>query len=412
MTRSYMINSLALIILLLSFSINLIAALEKTSVEFIRTSCGLTTYPTLCFNSLSSKAGAIQTSPKLLAQTALSVSLDTTITTSSSMVKLSQVHGMAPRQIAAMKDCMELLSDSVYQMKKSLVEMNRPGSKDFGLVMSDIQTWISSALTDEDTCSEGFANDPKMKNVVRGKIVNVVHLTSNALGNSQVKDNKIELLVQQYEQFVISEDESIDSAFARFNTIITSLKALDEGYSSKNYVRKFLRDLHPKWRAKVTAIEESKDLTSLSLDELIGNLKVHEMIIKKDSKIVKAKVEMKSLALKAKKESSDEERSTSGSEDEEYAIAVRDFKKFFKRRGRFVRQPRNDKKTFQRSRDDKNGKSERKCFRCGDTNHLIGECPKPPLETETKVAFSLDSDENSSIDDLALAMEYDKICTK
>ncbi|GJU29073.1 integrase, catalytic region, zinc finger, CCHC-type containing protein [Tanacetum coccineum] len=60
-------------------------------------------------------------------------------------------------------------------------------------------------------------------------------------GNNQVKDNKIDLLVQQYEQFIISEDESIDSAFARFNTIITSLKALDEGYSSKNYVRKFLR---------------------------------------------------------------------------------------------------------------------------------------------------------------------------
>ncbi|GJS75109.1 hypothetical protein Tco_0724990 [Tanacetum coccineum] len=92
--------------------------------------------------------------------------------------------------------------------------------------------------------------------------------------NSQVKDNNIDLLVQQYEQFVISEDESIDSAFAGFNTIITSLKSLDEGYSNKNYVRKFLRALHPKWRAKVTAIEESKDLTSLSLDELIRNLKV------------------------------------------------------------------------------------------------------------------------------------------
>ncbi|GJW20696.1 hypothetical protein Tco_0031318 [Tanacetum coccineum] len=77
------------------------------------------------------------------------------------------------------------------------------------------------------------------------------------------------------------------------------------------------------------------------------------MIIKKDSEIVKAKVERKSLALKAKKESSDEECSTSGSENEEYAMAVRDFKKFFKRRGRFVRQPRNNKKTFQRSRDDK-----------------------------------------------------------
>ncbi|GKE09927.1 retrovirus-related pol polyprotein from transposon TNT 1-94, partial [Tanacetum coccineum] len=94
----------------------------------------------------------------------------------------------------------------------------------------------------------------------------------------------------------------------------------------------FLRALHPKWRAKVTTIEESKDLTSLSLDELIRNLKVHEMITKKDSKIVKAKAERKSLALKVKKESSDEECSTSGSEDEEYAMAVRDFKKFFKRR--------------------------------------------------------------------------------
>ncbi|GJV84786.1 hypothetical protein Tco_1524684 [Tanacetum coccineum] len=120
-------------------------------------------------------------------------------------------------------------------------------------------------------------------------------------GNSQVKDNKIDRLVQQYEQFIIFEDESIDSVFARFNTIITSLEALDEGYSRKNYVRKFLRALHPKWRAQVTAIEESKYLTSLSLDELIGNLKVYEMIIKKDYEIVKAKRERKSLALKLKR---------------------------------------------------------------------------------------------------------------
>ncbi|GKB68692.1 hypothetical protein Tco_0930104 [Tanacetum coccineum] len=110
-----------------------------------------------------------------------------------------------------------------------------------------------------------------------------------------------------------------------------------------NEAKMFLSALHPKWRAKVTTIEESKDLTLLSLDELIGNLKVCEMIIKKDSEIVKAKVGRKSLALKAKKESSDEECSTFGSEDEEYAMAVRDFKKFFKRRGRFVRQPQNDK---------------------------------------------------------------------
>nr|GEZ00005.1 UBN2 domain-containing protein [Tanacetum cinerariifolium] len=89
-------------------------------------------------------------------------------------------------------------------------------------------------------------------------------------GNNQVKDNRIDLLVQQYETFVIFKDESIDSAFARFNTVITSLKALDDGYSSKNYVRKFLSALHPKWRAKVTAIEELKDLRCDDTNHLIG----------------------------------------------------------------------------------------------------------------------------------------------
>ncbi|GJV22247.1 copia protein, partial [Tanacetum coccineum] len=168
------------------------------------------------------------------------------------------------------------------------------------------------------------------------------------------KNNEAKMVIynalprKEYERiFMCNTAKEIWKTLLITHQAITSLKGLDEGYSSKNYVRKFLRALHPKWRAKVTAIEESKDLTSLSLDELIGNLKVHEMIIKKDSEIVKAKVERKSLALKAKKESSDEECSTSGSEDEEYAMAVRDFKKFFKRR---------------------------------DPNHLIGECPKPPRD--------------------------------
>nr|GEW18690.1 zf-CCHC domain-containing protein/UBN2 domain-containing protein [Tanacetum cinerariifolium] len=165
-------------------------------------------------------------------------------------------------------------------------------------------------------------------------------------------------------------------------TLVMSLKVLDEGYSSKNYVRKFFRALHPKWRAKVTTIKESKDLTSLLLDELTGNLKVHEIIIKKDSKIIKAKGERKSLALKAKNKSSDEKSSTFRSEDEEYAMAVRDFKKFFKRRGR-------------------------KCFRCGDPNYLIGECPKPPKDKNQR-AFVKGSWSDSSEEDDEKAK--DKAC--
>ncbi|GJR13045.1 hypothetical protein Tco_0795697 [Tanacetum coccineum] len=218
-------------------------------------------------------------------------------------------------------------------------------------------------------------------------------------GNNQVKDNKIDLLVQQYEQCVISEDESIDSAFARFNTIITSLKDLDADYSGKNYVRKFLRALHPKWRAKITTIEESKDFTSLSLDELIGNLKVHEMIIKKDSEIVKAKGERKYLALKANKESSDEECSTSGSEDKQYTMSVRDFKNFFKRRGRF---DKNQRAFVEGSWSDSGEKDDEKAR---DETCLMAQA-----SSEVHSESSYFSDENSSIDDIILDSEYNRLC--
>ncbi|GJR33507.1 hypothetical protein Tco_1209191 [Tanacetum coccineum] len=166
-------------------------------------------------------------------------------------------------------------------------------------------------------------------------------------GNKQVKENKIDLFVQKYKEFIISDDESIDCAFSRFNTIITSLKALDESFSSRNLVRKFLRALPTKWRPKVTTIEESKDLSTLSLDELIRILKVYEVVLEKDLEVSNNKKEKyKSLALKERKVLSEEDASSSDSNDEEYAMAVRDFKKFFRRRGKFVRQPYDDKKNF------------------------------------------------------------------
>ncbi|GJX69197.1 zf-CCHC domain-containing protein [Tanacetum coccineum] len=238
---------------------------------------------------------------------------------------------------------------------------------------------------------------------------------------------------------MISDDETIDCAFARFNTIITSLKELDESFSSHNHVRKFLRALPTKWRSKVTVIEESKDLSTLPIDELIGNLKVYEVVLEKDSEASKVKKEKyKSLALKAKKVSSDKEESCSGS-DEEYAMAVRDFKKFFRRRGKFVRQSYEDKKNIRKVKEQKNRKEERRCFRCGDPNHFISDCPKHSFndqkafvggcwsesdgEDESKrdeiCLMALDNKDvlsdtpyysNSSLDSESLQNEYNKLC--
>nr|GEV17208.1 copia protein [Tanacetum cinerariifolium] len=225
----------------------------------------------------------------------------------------------------------------------------------------------------------------------------------------------------------------------------------EEGFvNERNMARKFVVVVvkvcyDGQWQlVVVTAIEESKDLTSLSLDELIGNLKVYEVLIKNDSEMVKVKREQnKSLALKAKKQSSDEDSLTSDSDDEEYAMAVRDFKKFFKRQGRFVRQPHDERKGSQRNKDNKNGKGERKCFKCGGLNHLIEECPKlsrsynqrafvggslsdsdEDREEKTKdekylmakasneVLFETEffSDDQSSLDEKDLDNEYNRLC--
>ncbi|GJZ65644.1 hypothetical protein Tco_0622340, partial [Tanacetum coccineum] len=180
---------------------------------------------------------------------------------------------------------------------------------------------------------------------------------------------------------------------------------LDESFSSRNHVRKFFRALLTKWRPKVTTIDESKDLSTLPLDELIGNLKVHEIVLEKNSEIYKNKKEKyKSLAIKARKASSNEEVSCSGSDDEEYVMAVRDFKKFFRRRGKFVRQPHDDKKNLREIKEDKKEKEDRRYFKCGDPNHFISDCPKHSFNNQKAFVVGCwsDSEEDSKKDEICL----------
>ncbi|GKD79017.1 hypothetical protein Tco_1341638 [Tanacetum coccineum] len=61
------------------------------------------------------------------------------------------------------------------------------------------------------------------------------------------------------------DEETIDSGFTRFNDIVTSLKSLDQDYSSKNYVRKFLRALPLKWEPSVASKTTKEKVKSLAL---------------------------------------------------------------------------------------------------------------------------------------------------
>lgn len=80
-----------------------------------------------------------------------------------------------------MQDCVEQLGDAVDELRKSIREMGQISKFNFQFMMNDIQTWVSAALTDETTCSDGFKGNTKNGKTVRKNILTIAHMTSNAL---------------------------------------------------------------------------------------------------------------------------------------------------------------------------------------------------------------------------------------
>ncbi|XP_028097250.1 21 kDa protein-like [Camellia sinensis] len=183
-----------LLLLLLLFSLHCIVTMadsaiapDPTSTNFIKASCRATRYPILCVQCLSSYASQIQQSPKQLADAVLAVSLSKAQSTAVFVSKMTQVSGIKPREYQAVKDCIENMGDTVDQLKKSIPELNqigRAGGQDFMWHMSNVQTWVSAALTDENTCVDGFSGpdmDGNVKASIKREIIAVAQVTSNAL---------------------------------------------------------------------------------------------------------------------------------------------------------------------------------------------------------------------------------------
>ncbi|XP_020208548.1 uncharacterized protein LOC109793492 [Cajanus cajan] len=96
-------------------------------------------------------------------------------------------------------------------------------------------------------------------------------------GSLEVKRNKLSLLGRKYQLFEMEENEFIQTMFGRFQTIINEHPFLGRTYDNFDHIDKLLHNLPRKWRPQVTALRASKDLEKLSLEELVGLLKVHEM---------------------------------------------------------------------------------------------------------------------------------------
>ena len=80
--------------------------------------------------------------------------------------------------------------------------------------------------------------------------------------------------------FKMHSNETIAQMFARFNTIASDLYALGKSYTSTELVNKILRSLPKAYQSKVVAIREARDLSKLPLEELMGSLMTHEIMMR------------------------------------------------------------------------------------------------------------------------------------
>ena len=91
-------------------------------------------------------------------------------------------------------------------------------------------------------------------------------------GTKKVKDTKLQMLTTQFDELKMSEDESFDSFYSELNEVVVSKFNLGEKTEDSKIVRKILRSLPKSFWAKVTAIEESKDLDDIKVQGQIGSL--------------------------------------------------------------------------------------------------------------------------------------------
>ncbi|XP_021804877.1 pectinesterase inhibitor 3 [Prunus avium] len=176
---------ISLLLLLLLHSLPYSAAARKhnptNSSHLVRSSCSHASYPNLCIHSLSTYTGPANT-PRDLAQAAVTVSLSRAHRVSSYLAQLSHSDQGTKRERSALSACIDLMSESLDELTRTLDELKHLHPETFRFQMSNAKTWVSAALTDDDTCLDGFAElDVKVKADMKRKITNAARVTSNAL---------------------------------------------------------------------------------------------------------------------------------------------------------------------------------------------------------------------------------------
>ena len=165
-------------------------------------------------------------------------------------------------------------------------------------------------------------------------------------GTKKVKDMKLQMLTTRFEELKMGDDDAFDSFYGKLNEIVIAKLNLGEKIEDSKVVRKILRSLPENYQGKVTAIEESKDLDEIKIQELIGSLQTYELGLPSHKS-------SKSLALKTITERMDDS-SKEDDVEKEVAFLAKNFRKLLKMK--------NNEKTFSKGKFS-SSKGDRKEFK-------------------------------------------------
>ncbi|XP_068315001.1 uncharacterized protein [Pyrus communis] len=212
-------------------------------------------------------------------------------------------------------------------------------------------------------------------------------------GNSTVKESKLQHLITKFENITMTDDEGFSDFYAKLSVIVNGCHNLGDSIPEHRIVKKILRSLPMRFHAKRTAIEESKDLNTYKLEQLIGSLQTYELELP-DSK------KMKGIALKTVKEEESDGSIEDLSEDElvELTMQIRRFLKSQNFKGREQRTNLGlNSKNFRsldvshdkasrssRTSEHRSSNSKVQCHECQGYGHIASECANTIKRKEKK----------------------------
>ncbi|XP_057990579.1 uncharacterized protein LOC131172959 [Hevea brasiliensis] len=241
-----------------------------------------------------------------------------------------------------------------------------------------------------------------MYKVYSKKIWDALVVTHEA--TSQVKENKMDSLIYRYELFKMKSNETISEMYDRFMEIIGGIKSLGKTFTNEELVKKILRSLPKEWLPKVTSLKDSKDLSKVQLDELLGNLINYEMTLKREQ-VEEPNKAKRTIAFKvSSKNSSDEDDEF---DEEELALMTRRIRKMLFQNKKFI-----PKRNFKKDKGESSKRDPPICFECNKPGHIKTDCPKlkKPFKKFKKKALKATWDKSSDSKDEEIGDEVAQMC--